>query len=71
MTPLLSLLITLCIFALIAGVLLWAARTLLANAPISPFMKNVVYVLLVLILLLLFLSEIGWLGPEHGWRHWR
>ncbi len=66
----LALLITILIFVLIAGVLLWAARTLLANAPISPFMKNVAYVLLVLILLLLFLSEIGWLGPAHGWRHW-
>lgn len=65
------LLITLVIFFAVACVLLYVVRLLLGALPGAPKpIYNVFYALAVLLLLCLFLSEMGWLGAPHAWRHW-
>lgn len=66
-----SFLISLLVFVLIAAVILWLTRAIVGSVPaIQPF-ANIAYGIVALILLLIFLSEIGWLGAPHGWRSWR
>ncbi len=65
-------LVSLLIFILIASVVLWAVRLALAAVPGGPKpIYNLAYAIVVLILLCLFLNEIGWAGTAHGWRTWR
>lgn len=63
-------LISLLVFVLIAAVILWLVRAVLSAIPGGAPFTNIAYGVVALILLLLFLSEIGWLGAPHGWRHW-
>jgi hypothetical protein len=66
-----ELLISLLVFILIASVVLWCIRLALAAIPGGPKpIYNLAYAIVVLILLLLFLSEIGWAGAPHAWRRW-
>jgi cadmium resistance protein CadD (predicted permease) len=66
-----SLLVTLLVFVLIAGVLCFVARTLLRAFKIPEPWASVAYAIVCLILLVLFLSEIGWVSEPHAWRHFR
>ncbi len=68
-----SFLISLLVFVLVASVVLWCVRLALAAIPGGPKpLHNLAYAIVVLILLCLFLSEIGWVGPgPHAWRSWR
>lgn len=61
-------LISLIVFCLIASVILWAVRAILGAIPIGPPFAGIIYAAIVLILLLLFLSEIGWISAPHAWR---
>ncbi len=63
-----SILVALIIFCVIAGVLTFVARTLLAAFGVAQPWANVAYALLCLLMLCLFLSEIGWMGAPHAWR---
>lgn len=65
-----SFLISLLIFVLIAAVILWLVRAILTAVPGGTQFTNIAYGIVALILLIMFLSEIGWLGAPHGWRHW-
>lgn len=66
-----SLLITLLVFCIITGVLLYVARLVLSSVPIARPFANLIYALLILILLVVFLNEMGWVGSARGWRSWR
>ena len=74
MTSLISLLITILIFCLVASVILWVVRLAIAafagwrapGQPIPPF-YNLAYAIVVLLLLLIFLSKIGYLGHAYVW----
>ena len=66
-----SLLISILVFALIAGVLLYVARLIITALPVPQPFANIAYAAVILILLVLFLSEVGWLGAPHSWRQWR
>ncbi len=63
-------LISLLVFALIAGVVLYVAKLVISSLPVTQPFANLAYAAIVLILLVLFLSEVGWWGAPHGWRHW-
>ncbi len=65
-----STLIALLVFCVIAGVVCMVARALLAAFGIAQPWANVAYALVCLILLCLFLSEVGWFGAPHAWRRW-
>lgn len=64
-------LVSLLVFILIASVVLWVVRTAIAAVGPPKPIYSLVYAIVVLILLGLFLSEIGWVGAHHGWRTWR
>ncbi len=65
-------LISLLVFILIASVVLWCVRLALAAIPGGPKpLYNLAYAIVVLILLVVFLNEIGWVGPHHAWRTWK
>lgn len=53
-----SLLISLIIFCLVVGIVIWLVRMLPIPAPFG----NIVVVLIVLVALLLFLERVGFLG---------
>ncbi len=65
-----SFLISLLIFCLIAGVILYVARLAISSLPIAAPFANLIYAIVLLILLVLFLNEVGWVGPHHAWRNW-
>jgi len=66
-----SVLIALIIFCVIAGVVCMVARALLAAFGVAQPWANVAYALLCLLLLFGFLAEVGWVGgAPHAWRHW-
>lgn len=71
LASMLSLLLTILIFVIVGGIVLYAAQLALAAFPIPPRFGKLALAVIVLLLLVLFLSEIGWLGPSHGWRVWR
>ena len=65
-------LVSLLVFVIIASVVLWVVRIALTAIPGGPKpLHNLAYAIVCLILLLMFLNEIGWVGPHHGWRTWR
>lgn len=66
-----ELLISLLVFLVIASVILYAARLILSSFPVGQPFANIIYAIIVLILLILFLNEVGWVGTTHGWRKWR
>jgi hypothetical protein len=66
-----SILVALLVFCVIASVLLYVARLVISAVPIPQPFANIAYAIVVLIVLALFLSEIGWLGSAHAWRVWR
>ena len=64
--------ISILVFVLIACVVLWLVRAIVGTFPaVTAPMGNVIYAIVALLLLLVFLSEVGWAGPAHGWRTWR
>lgn len=63
-------LISLLVFILIAAVVLWLVRIILNAIPGGAPFTNIAYGIVALILLLLFLNEVGWIGSAHGWRRW-
>lgn len=65
-----AILITLIVFCIIAGVLCFVARTIIGAFGWTQPWAGVAYALVCLLLLCLFLSEIGWAGAPHGWRTW-
>lgn len=67
----LEVLVSLLVFVLIAGVVLWCARLAIAALGPPQPLYNLAYAIVVLILLGLFLNEIGWVGQHHAWRTWR
>lgn len=64
-------LISLLVFCLIASVLLYVAKLAISALPVPQPFANIAYAIVLLLMLCLFLSEIGWIGPIHGWRSWR
>ena len=68
-----DLLVTLIVFCVIAGIFCTLARALLAAGKVDASWANVAYALLCLLLVVLFLMEVGWVGGSpHAWRHgWR
>jgi hypothetical protein len=66
-----SFLISLLVFCLIVSVILWCARLIIAAVPVPQPMANIIYAIVALLLLAMFLSEVGWLGAPHGWRAFR
>ncbi len=64
-------LISLLIFVLIAAVLCFVARTVLSALKVPEPWASVAYAIVCLILLCLFLSEIGWISEPHAWRAFR
>lgn len=68
----LEFLISLLVFILIASIVLWCVRLALSALPGPPKpLYNLAYAIVVLILLVMFLNEIGWAGAPHAWRTWR
>lgn len=66
-----SLLVALIVFCFIAGVVCMVVRALLAAFGVAQPWANLAYALVCLLLLCLFLSEVGWLGgAPHAWRQW-
>lgn len=65
-----SFLVTLLIFVLIAAVVLWLVRAILGAIPVPEPFARIAFGVVALILLLVFLSEVGWLGSPRGWRGW-
>jgi hypothetical protein len=63
-------LISLLIFVIIASVLFYIARLIISAIPIPQPWANIAYAIVLLIMLSVFLSEIGYAGPPHGWRTW-
>ncbi len=63
-------LVSLLVFCVIAAVLLYVARLIIGSLPLAQPFANLVYALVVLILLVLFLNEVGWMGHAHAWRTW-
>ena len=70
MSPL-HILVTILIFALIAGVVLYLAKAVIAAFKVEQPFASIAYAAALLIVLIVFLSEIGFFGPPHGWRNWR
>ncbi len=66
-----SFLISLLVFCLIASVILYCARLVISTIPVPAPFGNIVYAIVILILLSLFLNEVGWIGSAHAWRTWR
>ena len=66
-----SFLISLLIFCLIAGVILYVARLVIGGLSVPQPFANIAYAIVLLILLVLFLNEVGWAGNAHAWRNWR
>jgi hypothetical protein len=66
-----SLIVSLIVFCVVAGVLCMVARALLAAFGVAQPWANVAYALLCLLLLFLFLSEVGWVSEPHAWRSFR
>ncbi len=66
-----SFLISLLVFLLIASVLLYAARLIISAVPVPQPFANIAYAIVLLILLCLFLNEVGFVGAPHAWRVWR
>lgn len=66
----LSTIVSLLVFLLIACVLLYVARLVISAFPLPAPIGNIVYAIIVLLVLILFLSEIGWVGAPHAWRMW-
>lgn len=64
----LSLLLTLVVFLLFTCLVLFILRAALSLWPASAKFANLVYGLFVLIILVVFLSEVGLLGAPHAWR---
>mgnify|MGYP003576809729 CR=1 FL=1 len=60
-------LLGLLVFLIVACVVVWAARALLAAFGIGDPIATVVYVLLVVLLLVGFLGQVGW-GPAANLR---
>ena len=67
MTSLISLLITILVFCLIASVVLYAVRCGIAALGAPKPVYNLFYAIVVLLLLLVFLSKIGYLGRAYAW----
>jgi len=55
--------IGLLIFLIVAGVIVWAARKLMAAFGIGDPLATVIYVILVVLLLIAFLNQMGF-GPN-------
>ncbi len=66
-----TLLISLLVWLIIACVILYVARLVISGLSVPQPFANIFYALVILILLCVFMSEIGWVGPVHGWRTWR
>ncbi len=64
----LSFLVSALVFFIAAGVICWAARRLLAAWSVPNPWATTVYVIIVLICLVVFLNEMGWVGGAHAWR---
>ena len=59
-----SILITLLLYVLVAGVIVYCIGLL----PIPQPWSNVARALVILIVLLVFLNALGWVGQPYGWR---
>ncbi len=66
-----SVVVALIVFCFLAGILCMLARALLRAFKIPEPWAAVIYALICLLLFLVFLSEIGWVGPPHRWRSWK
>ncbi len=64
-------LISLLVFCLIASVLLYVTRLVISSVPVPQPFANIAYAVVLLILLVLFLNEVGWAGEAHAWRSWK
>lgn len=64
-------LISLLVCCLIASVILYVVRLVLSALGVPQPIARLVYALVVLVLLGVFLNEIGWMGAPHAWRMWK
>ncbi len=65
-----SILVSLIIFCSITGALCFAAQRERGVLGWPEPWAWLIYALVVLLLLCLFLSEVGWIGAPHRWRTW-
>ena len=63
-----SMLLALIIFCVVAGVLCYVARAAIGVAGLPAPWANLAYALVCLLILCLFLNEVGWIGAPHAWR---
>ncbi len=63
-------LLALLVFFVVGGLLLAVARLVLSAFPLPQPFANLAYAVVLLLVLFLCLSEVGWIGHPHAWRSW-
>jgi phosphate/sulfate permease len=58
-----SSLISILVFIVVAAIILWLVRLIVSNLPVSPTIQNVIVAIVGLILLLVFVRQQGWWAP--------